>query len=289
MRRYRKYFVLLLAACFVLALQFCKKKNDSFSLVPVTEYYPLEVGKYIVYRMDSTTFENFGTERKVSSYQVKDLVDAEITDNLNRKSYRIRRMIRNADGTGEWADNFSFMVTPLATSIEIVENNQRVIKLKAPVKDFAYWKGNSYINTSEDLSYMSDWDFTFQDVDQPYTVQSGTIDNSITVLQQYSATGDPVLRPTSYADTTYSVEVYGKNIGLIYKDFIHWVYQPRYVTANCKYIKCNGSDCDTVICSQANNCDSLKRVDGGNIVCDTLSFRYAYEGYGIKLSLLEHN
>lgn len=289
MRRYKKYLLLLVVAVLVLALQFCKKKNDHFSLIPVNEYYPLEVGKYIVYRMDSTVFENFGTERKVLSRQVRDLVDAEITDNNNRKSYRIRRMTRNADGTGDWVDNSTFMVTPLANSIEIVENNLRTIKLKAPVKDFAYWKGNSYINTIEDLAFMRDWDYTFQDVGQPYTVPAGVIENSATVLQYFSATGDPVFSPTSYADSTYSVEVYGQDIGLIYKDFIHWVYQPRYVTSNCKYIKCNGSVCDTVICSQANNCDSLRRVDGGQIVCDTLSFRYAYEGYGIKMSMLEHN
>lgn len=289
MFRNKKYLLFLVAGSLLLALQFCKKKQDSFSVAPVTDYYPLEVGKFIIYKMDSTYFENFGTERVVVTRQVKDIVDAEITDNINRKSYRIRRMMRNGDGTGEWQDHSSFMVTPTPNAIEIVENNMRTIRLKAPVKDYAYWQGNNYINTSDELAYMRDWDYTYQDVEQPYTVEGGIVQHTATVVQYASAIGDPVQFPTSYADSTYSVEVYGHNIGLIYKDFIHWVYQPRYITSNCKYIKCVNNVCDTVICSQASNCDSLRRVDGGTIVCDTLSFRYAYEGYGIRLSMLEHN
>lgn len=289
MQRDEKHLLLFLCAVLALALPFCKKKNEHLSLIPVTEYYPLEVGKYIIYKMDSMVFENYGIERRILSRQVRDLVDAEITDNNNRKSYRIRRMMRNANGTGEWVDNSTFMVTPLANSIEIVDNNLRFIKLKAPVRDSASWRGNSYINAVDDLQFMDYWDYKFQDVGRQFTVPAGVVENSATV-RYFSAVSNPIIFPGKQADSTYSLEVYGQGIGLIYKDFVHWVYRPRYELTNCKYIKCKNNICDTIVCSQVQNCDSLKRVDTtGRIVCDTLGFRYAYEGFGVKMAMLEHN
>ena len=33
---------------------------------------------------------------------------------------------------------------------------------------------------------------------------------------------------TQYAEKNYSVEKYAKNIGLVYKEFLHWEYRARY-------------------------------------------------------------
>ncbi len=35
----------------------------------------------------------------------------------------------------------------------------------------------------------------------------------------------PKVPGTEYAEKTYSIEKYAKDVGLIYKDFIHWEYQ----------------------------------------------------------------
>ena len=87
-----KYFIGL----FFISLFFisCKKEKETFSSESVNDYYPLQVGKYITYNLDSTVFINFGTKDTVVSYQVQDRVDAQITDNLGRPAYRIIRYIR---------------------------------------------------------------------------------------------------------------------------------------------------------------------------------------------------
>ena len=36
---------------------------------------------------------------------------------------------------------------------------------------------------------------------------------------------DPQNPSTFYAERTYAVEKYGKGIGLIYKEFLHWEFQ----------------------------------------------------------------
>lgn len=285
MMKSKRYIYLLLAVVAVLAFQFCTKKLDGFSSAAVSEYYPLEVGKYIVYRLDSTVFTNFETTEEVHSYQVKDIVEGNITDNIGRPSFRIRRMIRDSAGLNPWADNASFMVTPLPKSVEYVEDNNRFIKLQAPIKENFYWQGNSYI--SDNISYLTDWNYTYTSVEQPYTVNNVQLDNTVTILQIADSTGDPVLFPNSIASKTYSVEIYGKEIGLVYKDFIHWIYQKNNTLNNCRIIvdgQPNATQCPANL-----DCDSLARAMNGYVKCDTISSRYSYDGFGIKLTMLEHN
>ena len=85
-----KYFIGL----FFISLFFisCKKEKDNFNSESVNDYYPLQVGKYITYNLDSTVFINFGQKDTIISYQVQDRVDAQITDNLGRPGYRIIRL-----------------------------------------------------------------------------------------------------------------------------------------------------------------------------------------------------
>ncbi len=281
----RKFAVTLATGTLLLSLPFCKKQMDSFSVQSYKEYYPLETGKYIIYKMDSTVFVDFDTKKEVRSYQAKDLVDAEITDNLNRKSYRIRRMIRNGDGTGDWRDIATFMVTPLDHSLEYVENNQRYIRLKDPVKDYFYWDGNSYINATDDLSYLQFWEYNYKDVGMEHNDGGFVFDNTITVLHVDETTGDPDMFPNNFASRDFSTEVYAKDIGLVSKDFMVWTYQATPVTNNCRA----ESPSESIACPVFVNCDSIAAAIGGLVRCDTLRVANAYSGYGISLRYLEHN
>lgn len=264
----------------------CKREADTFSLVPVTDYYPLQVGKYIIYQLDSTVFTNFETTKEIHSYQVKDIVDAQITDNENRPAFRVRRMIRDSAGTSDWADLATFFVTPLNNSIEYVENNLRFIKLKSPIRENYFWKGNSYINSDGNLDYMKSWEYNYSNVGQPYYVGEKTIDNTITVLQSDETIGDPVMFPNNLASVNYSVEIYGKDIGLIYKDFIYWLYQKNNTLGNCRVIVAGKPDTP---CPYDVDCNLLAQDLGGYMKCDTISSRYSYDGYGIKMKMIEHN
>ena len=286
MSKSRKYFFLILAIPVFLSLQFCKKQKDQFSVTPVSEYYPTQVGKYIVYQMDSTVFTNFETTKEIHSYQIKDIIDAEITDNMGRPSFRIRRTIRDSAGTNPWTDIATLMVTPLANSIEYVEDNLRYIKLKAPVKENYFWQGNSYINAEGTLSYLKLWEYNYINVDQPYNINNILIENTVTVLHIDESTGDPLSSPNNIASKNYSMEVYGKDIGLIYKDLIHWLYQKNNTLGNCRVIVEGQPDTP---CPYDVNCDSLAQTMSGYMKCDTVASRYSYDGYGIKLKMIEHN
>jgi hypothetical protein len=221
-----KYFI----GSFIIVLLFasCKKSMDNFTSEPLSDYYPMQVGKYITYNLDSTLYIHFGQKDTVIHYQAQDRVDAQITDNLGRTAYRILRFIRQ-DTSQAWAPNNTFMVIPTGNTIEYVENNLRFLKLSLPIKQDFSWKGNSFIDTYSTLSdvrYLDDWDYIYDSIGQPLTINNINIDSTLTLDERDEFLGqDPSIQGTQYAEKTYSIEKYGKGIGLIYREFLHWEYQ----------------------------------------------------------------
>lgn len=204
---------------------------DNYSSLQITEYYPLQEGKYITYDLDSTVYLNFGTTEAVIHYQVQDRVDKEITDNLGRMAFRIVRYIRK-DSADEWLPNNTFLAIPTDNSLEFVEDNMRFIKLKLPFREGFSWKGNSYLGEDSypgfDFAsdFMNDWDYTYKDVSTPLVINSINFDNTITVSGRDEFLGqDPSIPGTQYAEKTFSLEKYAKGVGLIYREFFHWEFQ----------------------------------------------------------------
>lgn len=222
----RKLFLL---ATIITAVIFsaCKKSTEDFQTSPVSDYYPLAVGKYISYSLDSTVFINFGTKDTVINYQVKHQVDALITDNLGRPAYRIIRYIRKT-AANPWVPDNTFMAVPTEFSVEFIENNMRFIKMKAPVRNGFSWKGNSYIDTyslNSDVKYLDDWDYTYDSLNTTISLAALTVDSTLKVDQRDEVIGNPN-DPNSYSEINQGAERYAKGLGLVYRNFLHVEYQP---------------------------------------------------------------
>jgi hypothetical protein len=219
--RFCSYFTVLLSIFFICS---CKKSNPLITDTPA-DYYPMHVGNYIIYRMDSLKYINVGSQDTLISYHAKEVVDDSITDNLGRLSYRVIRYLSDTNETAEWVPSIAYMVTPLKGSVEVVENNLRFIKLVTPVQDGISWLGNAYIDTKSDDSpvpYMDGWNYTYASTGQPFDVLAGTIPVTVIVKEADDVSG---LGDNSYTQTIFSEEVYGEHIGCIYKKFLYSVYQ----------------------------------------------------------------
>jgi len=222
----RKQFLFLVLIT-VIIFSACKKSTDVLETNTVSEYYPLQIGKYVTYNLDSTIFINFGTKDTVVSYQVKLQVDGELTDNLGRPAYRITRYIRKTAANPWNADN-TFMAVPTDFAMEFIENNMRYLKLKGPLRDGYTWKGNSYIDTysiGSAVKYLDDWDYTYDSVNAPISFGAFTLDSTLKVNQRDEIIGNPT-DPTSYHEINFGAEKYAKGVGLIYRNFLHIEYQP---------------------------------------------------------------
>lgn len=224
----KKYFYPVLILATGILFNACKKQNDSFSSDSLKDFYPLAVGKYVTYNLDSTIFINFGAKDTVRKYQVQDRVDAQISDNIGRPAFRILRFIRK-DATQSWSPNNTFMAVVTDNTVEYVENNLRFQKLKIPFKEGFSWKGNSFIDTyslNSDVKYLDDWAYTYDSLNAKIKLGNLTVDSTVKVLERDEFLGqDPRIPGTQYAEKNYSVEKYGKGIGLIFREFIHWEYQ----------------------------------------------------------------
>ena len=208
----------------------CSEKKVELNPPAIADYMPLQTGKYLIYQLDSTVLTQFGADTIVKHYRSKDLVDAEITDGLGRKAYRVLHMISDSAGTTPFVNNNTFMIVPQSTDwTERVENNLRFMVLRNPIMEDFEWKGNSFIDASSinsPVRYLLDWSYRYQDVGKPFTVNGITYDNTITVLQRDEEFPEgPFDKTQPYKQWDYSIEVYAKGIGLVYKNFDHKVWQ----------------------------------------------------------------
>ena len=227
------YFILLSLSITDFFLFSCSNKKEELVTEKLSDYIPLQPGKYITYRLDSMIFTNFGTVAVTHRYQMKHIVDAEITDNLGRPSFRVYTYIRDSAGTQSWSASGSYFITLLATQAEATDDNFRVVKLHLPIKEGYEWNGNTYL--ADDPYYpsydfindndMRDWDFTY-DIFEPATSYRGNNYTDVyTVLQQDDYLNAPVTNINTIGYKTLSIEKYAKSIGMVYKKYELWDYQ----------------------------------------------------------------
>jgi hypothetical protein len=218
----------------------CQKETETFRSEKISDYYPLQIGRIITYKLDSTVYVNLSTVKEVHSYIVKDKIDATITDNLGRLSYKVRRSIRSNTDTTKWSDMGSYLVTNDSTQLEVVQDNLRFIKLREPITKGFNWRGNSYINTltTPELQYLNYWEYEYEQVRRPFTINGISYTETITVNQQNDSLGSPGDKKYYY-EIIFSKEVYSKSIGLIYKEFLHEGWQPGNINSPAGYYEAN--------------------------------------------------
>jgi hypothetical protein len=221
-------------AAFCSSIFSCNKKEE-FVTEALSDYLPLVKGKFITYRLDSMVFTSFGRITEIHKYQLKHTVDDTVTDNLGRTGYRVNRFLRDSAGTQNWQPISSYYVFPQNDQVELIEDNLKFIKLHQPVRDGSTWKGNRYLpsdpygslyNFSNDDN-MADWDYFFDGPSSSFSYQGKNYTDVNTIEQVDEAFNVPITNPGAYAAKSRSVEKYSKEIGLVYREYELWEYQPN--------------------------------------------------------------
>ena len=231
--KFRSLLSLAVVASTALILFSCSKKEE-FDSEKISEYLPLQPGKYITYRLDSLIYTTFGTVSQVHRYQSKHVIDAQFPDNLGRPSYRVYTYIRDSAGTQPWTANGTYFVTPLADQIELIDDNFRIIKLHMPIKEGFQWRGNAHLSVhpyAPTYNFINDediqnWRFTYDPVEPTLSYRGNNYTDVLTVSEVDDYTNAPVTNVNSIGYQSFSVEKYSKNIGLVFRQHILWDYQP---------------------------------------------------------------
>ena len=219
------------------------KKTVHFNSTPgysgeLTDFWtPLQMGKYVTYRMDSLNFYFYGQLDTITSYLAKDSIEDTVTDATGHLNYMVVRYLSDTTGSS-WTPNETYLVEADTQNIQMVENNLRFIKLAWPIDNGFTWFGNSFLPYNPYGGYfifsddnhlsLDNWTYTYQNVDQPYTTSPGglTFDSTISVLQANDSINVPIANPNAFGSRTYWLETYAKHIGLVYRQTIMWEYQP---------------------------------------------------------------
>jgi hypothetical protein len=233
MKKYRGSALSLLVIIVIFA---CNKQNPGINTAPLSDFMPMQVGKYVHYRLDSMRFVDFGQRDTIVSYDAKDVVDGELTDNTGRQTFRVIRYLRDLASTNEndYIASLTYFVTPTRESIEVQEDNLKFQKLKLPVNNGYSWHGNAFLpatpyyqlyqfSNDEDINV---WNYTYSNVNEPVTINGNDYDSTATVVQVADSSNVPIEFPDGLAYKNYWTEVYAKNIGLVYKEVVMWEYQP---------------------------------------------------------------
>lgn len=206
MRPTRIAYLLLITSVVSFAVSSCKKDN---SVDFHYDYFGLEQGRFVIYDVLEMVHDDALGQHDTLSYQLKTYWADTIMDNEGRIAREFWRYKRDSD-TMPW------VLTDVWTGIidggvrgELIEENQRVVKLIFAPTLQKSWDANAY-------NMFPALDCYYRDINRDTIVGGIPFDSTLVVEQE-----------TFYSliDSVRKYEVYGNNVGLIYRHFRDLHYQ----------------------------------------------------------------
>jgi hypothetical protein len=147
-------------------------------------------------------------------------------------------LVRDVDDSTKWNDVSTFVITKSPGSIEVNEDNLRIVKLQSPIKEFFSWNGNRYLPEdpffpkfefgSSDHRDMGSWDYYYETINGTDTLEGINYDNTITIKGSDPNTNNiPASDLDVSGSKTFWLEKYAKGVGLIYRDISFEEFQAR--------------------------------------------------------------
>ncbi len=191
------------------------------------DYFPLEIGKYIVYDVDSTTYDDYSKTTYHNNYQMRYEVVDTFRDNEGRLSYAID-VLQRKTSNDTFVGRDVIHVTKTNGRLEWTQTNAKIIKMIIPIDNSTpSWDGMTYIEPREEAMYeyntsVFPWDFKYSKIRETFDPGNNFFENTVTVTGIDEQTNQP--DDSVYADRNFYQEVYAKGYGLVYRERIFWVY-----------------------------------------------------------------
>ncbi len=178
------------------------------------DYYPLQVGKYRVFQMDSIVFDTIAGKTRsdsVRTYLREEILDT-FVNNKGATVYRIERMERKKQ-TDVWT--FRDVVTAEKEKTKGIrtENNFRLIKMLFPPKTRTFWYSTQYIDPNveikvgkKEIEIFKNWESEVIAVGSTATVLNKKFDKVLVINQANDENALELRRVT---------EKYAAGIGLV--------------------------------------------------------------------------
>ena len=192
---------LLIAFLLVIAFA-CKKdslNNDRSE--ELSGWIPMQEGKRWLYKVDSIAYNRNTSIPDTFSFELLEMVDTVYADNIDEQVARIKIVTRK-DSLDFWHFRKMYYAKTTHDYYERVEENLRYLKISFPPAEDFLWNLNSRNNLPPAM-------LSYSNLFEPY---HGTYIKSDTTLSVVGKEISNALEKYKY------LEVYGKGIGLMYRE-----------------------------------------------------------------------
>ena len=296
MRTY--HYISLLLLVFVIVFS-CKTVEDNFDRNLGYEYMGLEVGKYIIYQVDSTIFNPTGDSLKsVTNSYIKDEIIDTLRDNVGELLYKTERFIRQ-DTSAPWQIQKVFTQSIQANQGIVTIDNLRFIKLAFPIQVFNSWDPLVHIDQNTQAIVAGEtlepfrngvWRSRILSADELDTIGTFQLDNVLNLREVDTSDESPF-------DLRISYEKYAKGIGLVYRE--RRILDSQKCAEECQPFDDQFDNCvnnclaagatDTLQCE--NECIEFSLLYNSCFDdCDALPWEEkAQKGYIMRMTIVDHN
>lgn len=194
-------------------------QNDTVLVEPIAEgydYYPLRIGKYITYQVDSVLYDptDGQTVRDSSFSQVRERIVDSWRSADDKEWFRIERAIYDA-ANDDWQVTDIYSTYVDETQAVRFEENLNFIKLRFPIRVNRPWRGLDFDDdlevdiADEPIELFKNWESIVTTIDEPRRV--GNFDFSEVSTVQLA-------NDTNLIELRAAYEQYAKGVGLVYRE-----------------------------------------------------------------------
>lgn len=195
---------LLLAIAILAILGSCKQDDPpKFHF----EYFGMQQGRYIIYDVTSIHHDAAVGVHDTSIYQVKAYWGNDYIDNEGRVG-REYRLFRRDSITGPWVITDVWHGVIDGTRAELIEENQRIVKLVFAPTLSKEWDANAY-------NIFDVQDCYYRDIHQDTVINGQSFDSTLVV--EMESVGNLI-------DSIRIYDMYAKHYGLVYKHMMQNTY-----------------------------------------------------------------
>ncbi|HTO14397.1 MAG TPA: hypothetical protein VLZ83_01440 [Edaphocola sp.] len=216
--------ILLSLSAGALLFASCTKQTEE----PKTDdYFPLEIGKYILYDVDSITYDDHSRTTYHNNYQMRYEVVDTFRDNEGRLSYAID-VLQRVTSNDTFVGRDVIHVTHTGARLEWTQTNAKIIKMVFPIgASTPSWDGLTFVEPREPAmaeynTSVFPWEFKYSKIGESFDPGNNYFEETVTVTGIDEKTNEP--GDSVYADRNFYQEIYAKGYGMVFKERIYWVY-----------------------------------------------------------------
>lgn len=193
-------------------------------------YFPLRIGKYAEYRVDSVVFDfapGGGTVRDSSTTLVREVVADTLRDLTGQLVYTVERYQRSS-ANQPWSLHSIGTAVRTPTQAIRTEQNLRYLNMIFPMTRRSEWDGTVWIDREREIEIagermrpFSNWHYEVDSLDRPAAVGAFAFDSTLLITE---ADDNNVI------ERRFSRVRYAKQVGMVWRE--QWILDSQYCNQN---------------------------------------------------------